>query len=350
MMRRCRGCGAILQGEDKTRIGYTPKEDSDYCQRCFRLIHYDDLTVSMKTGIDPDTVLNGIADMDGLILHVADLFDFEACMIPGLMRKINERDMILACTKRDILPDTVSHDKIAQFVFGRLKEYGIHVKELVLLSGKTKTGLEELKAAVERHADGRRVIVMGKANSGKSTLLNALSGTAALTSSRYPGTTLDFNQLEIDGMTYIDTPGIELQNSMLMAVPEQELKNVIPTKTVRPVVYQIHEDQSYAVGGLTRVDVECASKATVTWYLSDRLYLHRSRLAGADALWQKQYGKLLVPVPAEREFRKLNYHPGGEKTDVVIDGLGWCSISGAVSSITVHSPKQVNVTFRKAML
>ena len=87
-MRRCSGCGAILQSEDKTRIGYTPKEDSSYCQRCFRLIHYDDLTISMKTGIDPDAVLNGIADMDGMILYVADLFDFEAGMIAGLACKI----------------------------------------------------------------------------------------------------------------------------------------------------------------------------------------------------------------------------------------------------------------------
>ncbi|MBR3202433.1 MAG: ribosome biogenesis GTPase YqeH [Solobacterium sp.] len=349
-MRRCSGCGAILQSEDKTRIGYTPKEDSSYCQRCFRLIHYDDLTISMKTGIDPDAVLNGIADMDGMILYVADLFDFEAGMIAGLARKIKERDVILACTKRDLLPDTVSHDKIAQFVFGRLKEYGIQIKELVLLSGRTMLGVEELKEVISRHAKGRSVIVMGKANSGKSTLLNALSGTATLTSSRYPGTTLDFNRLEIDGITYIDTPGIELQNSMLMAVPETELKTLIPAKTVKPTVYQIHEDQSYAVGGLVRVDVECSAKGTVTWYLSDRLYLHRSRLAGADALWQKQYGKLLVPTPVKQDFRRLSYHPKGEKTDIVIDGLGWCSVSKEITAITVHSPKQVNVTFRKAML
>ena len=54
---KCIGCGAQLQTADKNAPGYTPKADAQYCQRCFRLIHYDDLTLSMKTGIDPDMVI-----------------------------------------------------------------------------------------------------------------------------------------------------------------------------------------------------------------------------------------------------------------------------------------------------
>ena len=75
-MKRCRGCGAVLQTEDRTLPGYTPKAENDYCQRCFRLIHYDDLTVSMRTGIDPDLVLEEIRRLDALVLWVVDLFDF----------------------------------------------------------------------------------------------------------------------------------------------------------------------------------------------------------------------------------------------------------------------------------
>ena len=118
---KCQGCGAELQNADPKLPGYTPKEGSVLCQRCFRLMHYDDLTVSMKTGIDPDTVMEEIASTEGIILYVCDLFDFESGMIAGLKRKIGERDIVLACTKRDLLPETVSHDKIARFVFGDRK-------------------------------------------------------------------------------------------------------------------------------------------------------------------------------------------------------------------------------------
>ena len=126
-MKKCKGCGAILQSKDQNAPGYTPKENSDYCQRCFRLIHYDDLMISMRKGIDPDVVMDRISQSDALILWVVDLFDFEAGIIPGLNRHLIGKDIIMVCTKRDILPDTLSEEKIARFVFSRLKENGISI-------------------------------------------------------------------------------------------------------------------------------------------------------------------------------------------------------------------------------
>lgn len=350
MIPRCKGCGIALQQKDRNAPGYTPKEDSEYCQRCFRLIHYDDLTVSMKTGIDPDLVYDEIAKTEGTILYVADLFDFEADMIAGLARKISERDIVLAVTKRDLLPETVSHEKIARFVFGRLREYAIHIRELILVSSFTKEGVEEVKDALRKYARGKPVIVMGRANSGKSTLLNAMNQSSVLTSSRYPGTTLDFNRITVDGIDCIDTPGIEIQHSMIMNVAENDLRTILPSRTVKPRVFQIHEDQSYFAGGLVRVDVMCPSKGTVTWYLGENVYLHRTKTSQADDLWKRQYGKLLVPVPLKNEFTDITYRIRDEKTDVVVDGLGWCCLSGDVTSVRVHHPKGVNITFRKAML
>lgn len=349
-MTKCRGCGAILQSEDKTKAGYTPKEGSEYCQRCFRLIHYDDLTVSMKTGIDPDRIFEAVEQMDAAVLYVCDLFDFESGMIPGLARKIGDKDIVLACTKRDLLPETVSHDKIARFVFSRLKEYGIRIRELVLVSGITKEGIEEVRAAAEKTAAGRPVIVMGRANSGKSTLLNGLAGNEVLTSSRYPGTTLEFNELNIGDTLYIDTPGIEITKSMIMSVSEKDLRTILPARTVKPKIYQIHEDQTFSIGGLVRVDISCGSAATVAWYLSDRLEPHRSKTAGADDLWKRQYGKLLSPVPQSDRFTTRIFRKNEDKNDVCIDGLGWVCISGDAGVIRVTAPEDVNVTFRKAML
>ena len=47
----CIGCGAKIQSEDKTEPGYTPRaaiqkglENNElYCQRCFRLRHYNEV-------------------------------------------------------------------------------------------------------------------------------------------------------------------------------------------------------------------------------------------------------------------------------------------------------------------
>ena len=147
-MAVCKGCGVTLQSTDPNAIGYTPKEGSEYCQRCFRLMHYDDLTVSMRTGIDPDQIIEQIAKMDALIIYVVDLFDFEAGMIPGLARKLPDKDILMVCAKRDILPDTLNHEKVARFVFARLKELNIKVKGLVLTSKLHSEGIDDVKEAI----------------------------------------------------------------------------------------------------------------------------------------------------------------------------------------------------------
>lgn len=349
-MTKCKGCGVTLQTEFPGQPGYTPKAGSTYCQRCFRLIHYDDLTMSMKKGIDPDEVVEKIAGMDALILWVVDLFDFEAGMISGINRKLSGHDIIMAATKRDLLPATVGSEKLADFVFARLKEQGITIRELILVSANSDEGLNDIREAVAEYSNGRPVVVMGRANSGKSTLLNRLMKDNALTMSRYPGTTLDFNEIEIDGYRYIDTPGIEIDHSLLMDVEEKDLKTISLASTVKPVVFQLRGNQSFAVGGLVRLDLSGCEKASCVWYCSDRLQIHRSKLENADELWQKHYGGMLSPVGEQKDFVKYSRRKNDEKMDVVIDGLGWACISGKVENVTVHVPKGIGVTFRKAML
>ena len=349
-MTICKGCGAVLQTEDPQVPGYTPKAGAEYCQRCFRLMHYDDLTYSMRQGIDPDMVMNRLAEMDCLIVWVVDLFDFEAGMIPGLNRKLIDKDIILAATKRDLLPATLSDGKLAQFIFTRLKEEGIHVVHLVLCDNKGDDVRDAMMEAIRKYRKGRPVAVMGRANAGKSTLLNHLSGTSSLTSSRYPGTTLDFNPLTIDGIPFIDTPGIEIEGSILMDVDEKDLKTVMPAKAVKPQIYQVHGEQTFFLGGLAAIDLIHCRKGSAVFYVCERLKLHRCKTEKAAQLYQDHAGELLVPVGREKKFQILSSHMRKGKMDVVIDGLGWVCLSGEIEAVRVHVPQGVHVTFRKAMI
>ena len=207
-MKRCKGCGVLLQHETPAKVGYTPKSDADYCQRCFRITHYDDVVISMKTGIDPDLVLHQIAELDALILWVVDLFDFEANLIAGIHRHLPNKDLIMIASKRDLLPDTLGDEKLGQFILERCKENGIQLQGLVVCGDLVKhayaddnASLDEVRNAIRQYRNGRDVVIMGMANAGKSTLLNALLGNRTLTTSRYPGTTLDMIQMDMGDYT-----------------------------------------------------------------------------------------------------------------------------------------------------
>lgn len=352
MSERCEGCGARLQYEFPDQPGYTPKAGSTLCQRCFRLTHYDDLRFSMKDGIDQDEVLSRIAKIDALVLWVMDLFDFEASLLDGMNRHLFGKEIIVVGTKRDLLPSTVGSEKLGRFIVHRLKELNIQVSGLVVTGRGISEGRDEVLHAMQM-ARGRDIVVMGMANAGKSTLLNSLMETPQLTSSRYPGTTLDFNPLTIQGMTVYDTPGLMPRSSMLLHLSDHDLKTVLPMKAVKPMVFQIRGDQSFALGGLCRIDLYGAQSASAVFYCSSALTIHRGRIENADPLWQDHYGELLSPVPAcepPSDWKRTEFRPFDEKQDIVIPGLGWMSLAGTADKIVVHHPREIEIRHRKAMI
>lgn len=359
MPKKCKGCGVVLQQDDPRALGYTPKEDAAYCQRCFRIRHYDDVMISMQQGIDGNRVLAQIAARDALILWVVDVFDLEANLLPGLSRHLPGKEIVLIATKRDLLPETVSDEKLAHFILRRLKEEQIRVEGIVLCSDLVKHAhhpdnhsIEEVKRAIERYRRERDVVVMGMANAGKSTLLNALCAQADLTTSAHPGTTLELVPVDMGDYTIYDTPGITRQDSLLTHAPDALLKTVIPFRPIKPRVFQLYEDQSYALGGMARLDVQASGTGSVVAYFSDSLTIHRGKQSKADALWKRHMGTLLAPSLDQdaAAMKRYDCPKTEEKMDVVIHGLGWFCVSGAIRTISVWVNPAVHVTFRKAMI
>lgn len=359
MMRRCKGCGVVLQDTDKQAIGYTPDLKKDFCQRCFRITHYDDVMISMKQGIDTDAVLEKIEQLDALVVWVVDLFDLEANLISGMNRRLRGKDIILVATKRDLLPDTLGNEKLSRFLIQRLKENDLTVDGIVICGDLVKHAfadyngsLDAVKEAIERYRNGRDVVIMGMANAGKSTLLNALIPNQHLTTSRHPGTTLDFNELSMGDYCIYDTPGLTRNDSLLTHVDDEWLKTVIPQRALKARVYQLRGDQTLSVGGLARLDLFGCEAVSCVGYFADSLPMHRSKQEKADGLWEQHLHELLSPSLNDnfREMKAYNFPKHSDKIDIVIHGLGWFCISGQVKGLRVYVHKDVHVTCRKAMM
>ena len=359
MSKKCSGCGIELQNTDSKGLGYTPKIEADLCQRCFRIRHYDDVTISMKQGIDSDLILEKVNKMDALVLWVVDLFDFEANLIPGINRHLSGKDIVLVATKRDLLPKTTGNDKLVQFIQRRCKQENINLSGIVLCSdlvyhpnSEENFSIDEVKHAIEVVGKGRDVVVIGMANAGKSTLLNAYLKENRLTTSRHPGTTLDFSPIQAEGYVIYDTPGLTRLDSFLPHVPDEELKKIIPMKTIKPIVYQLKGDQTLSLGGMVRLDLLGCEGVSCTCYFSERLSIHRSKSENADKLWIDHLNELLVPSINQHlhEMKKVDRQGIHEPTDIVIHGLGWFCIHGDVSMARVYVNKEVNVTFREGFI
>ena len=87
-------------------------------------------------------------------------------------------------------------------------------------------------------------------------------------------------------------------------------------------------------------------------YFSDQLKIHRGKAAKADALWERHLGELLSPTldSDAKAMKRYDWRHRYEKLDVVIHGLGWFCVSGDFQEVRVWVNRNVNVTFRKAMI
>lgn len=355
MSKLCKGCGVRLQSEDKQALGYIPKADNEYCQRCFRLIHYNDVMISMQQGIDNDQLLHDVDQVDALLMWIVDVIDFESSIVKGMNRHFIGKDILLICTKSDLLPRGVNPNKIGGFLMRRLKSHGVKVQGIVMCPNVHKQdpdSLASIKTAMEQFRNGRDVVLLGNANAGKSTVLNGLLEEQALTTSIHPGTTLAMHPIAYEGYTLYDTPGMVNKTSLLTYLPPSQLKDVIFFKQLNPKKFQLNKHQSLAVGGYARLDILGCVSVSAICYFSDRLPVHRGKYEQADVLWQQHLGALLSPT-IDTDFKMMKKYtttPQFKKFDVVIAGLGWFCIQGTFERLDIYVHPQIDVIFREAMI
>ena len=363
----CIGCGAAIQTREKEEAGFTPASGLEkgletgqvYCQRCFRLRHYNEISDVHISDDDFIKLLHEVGESDALVVNVIDIFDFNGSVIPGLSRFVSGNDVLLVGNKKDILPKSVKDSKVTQWLTERAHEVGLRPIDVVLTSAQNKQAIKELIEKIENYRKGRNVYVVGVTNVGKSTLINAIiqeitGDKEVITTSRFPGTTLDKIEIPLDDGSYLfDTPGIIHRHQMAHYLTAKNLKYISPKKEIKPKTYQLNPEQTLFLAGLGRFDFIAGERQGFTAFFENTLELHRTKLAGADAFYQKHVGKLLVP-PSSKElddFPKLVRHEFSikEKTDVVFSGLGWVRVNEK-AKVAAWAPKGVDVVLRKAII
>jgi len=365
--KQCEGCGIKLQTADVSQLGYIPLQALNrvplICQRCFRMKHYNEVSNVTLPQDDFLQILNHVGSTQSLIVHIVDVFDFEGSLIGSLPRFIGNNPLVLVVNKIDLLPKSSKLNKIVNWAQRLMKEHGLKPQEIVLVSAKKNVGFERLMQVLNHYRHGKDLYVVGATNVGKSTLINRLirdysNLDAELTTSPYPGTTLNLVKIPMnDGQFIIDTPGIVYKHRLIELVNKSEVQAILPASVIKPIVYQLNEQQTLFFGGLARFDFIRGVRQSFTCYFSNSLYVHRTKLDKADELYAHHRGELLIPPGKEQLDLLPSFvkHPinikKGSICDILISGLGWVKInSTAGAELVIHAPKGVKIAVRESMV
>ena len=349
ILRKCKGCGAVLQNTDSQALGYVPDLTMEYCQRCFRLTHYDrqqdyiDLTVTQDLSL--------LEDLKGIFVWIVDVIDLETSLLSVIPQFLKTRRFIMVVNKCDLLPATVKENKIRKYIGLRLKELGLQ-SETVIIRGR-ESSFRDKMIEIIRNSD-EEFIFMGIANVGKSTVINDLLNQQLLTVNRNPSTTLALNRIETEYGTLIDSVGLVAKESIQAYLASNTLKQVVPYAPINPLIYQLRSSQSIAIGGLARIDLLDCGGLTCVVYCSNLLTVNRGKQVNRDQLWKRHYGRELSPVVKGAgglgQMKKTTFEYREGKLDICIAGLGWICVSGKFSRIDVYSAPQIGVHERKVLI
>ena len=307
-MNKCQGCGVLCE--------------NTLCERCFRIKHYNDYKVITKTNNDFIPILENISKSNDLVLLVVDLFNIGDL---SLIRKYLKNDILLVLTKRDLLPKSVSFDKLFDY------DYGLDYIDKIIISSNKNYNFDELLDKINKYKKSNNVYIVGFTNAGKSTMINKLiynysDNKTEITTSPLPSTTLNTIEINLGDLTLIDTPGLLSEGDIANYVSGEELKKIIPKKEIKPITYQIKGFQTIVVDDYLLIE---ANDIDLTFYVSNNLKIER------------YYKKINTNL--KKHIIEVNHN------DIVVKGL--CFIkTNKKSTLNVYTLDKVSVFTRRSII
>lgn len=373
-MSRCIGCGAKIQTTNPEKIGYVPeiamieRGEQVYCKRCYDIRHHNALyTPEYDTKMYYDKIKN-IKDENALVILMIDIMDIFGGFIPNLSEYIGNNKVLIVVNKIDVLPKSVNIKKFEELISLISKRKKLNVVGIMMISARKQGDVEKViarisklkYAAKKKYSHEKEVrfdncYIIGCASVGKSTFMNMIGKITlnypsdVITTSNQYQTTQDFIKWPLDQRSYlIDTPGFINPSHYGAYIDNKSLQVLIPKKYIKVRTYQLNPVQTIFIGGLAKIKFDGENKINVSFYISNELYLHRTKTIQADKILETQQFKLLVPPYTEEEALKLNekavynYEITGT-SDIFISGIGFIHITSEKCNVEVQVPKPILV-------
>lgn len=358
-IRRCYGCGAVLQSQDKFEPGYVSKKRADkdegLCDRCFDLRH-SSLDPNQTLDSDFAEFLKKAKENGALFCYVFDSFALDASFVPGLNEFLGS-NILAIFTKRDILPTSWKNDDIIESFRSQLKMNGIEPLDIILTSAYQSFDFDAFMEKIEKYRKGKDVYFLGANQVGKSSLINNFlmkydnETGRNITSEKIGNEGMVLTAIPLDkDSTLFDTPGIFNPKSILNQVERRTLKYIVPHVAVSSVYDELDKGNSIFLGALARIDNIGEEDLSLKFYFARDVIRTSSKIGDADlkftSLCASGDGKpASATVKSIADLEKHTFKiPDDTNALVSIYGYGKIVIQkGKGQAVDVYAPKGVGV-------
>ena len=377
IVSRCIGCGAIIQSNNPEQLGYVAEAiliergKDVYCKRCYEIRNHNfqyEVDNNLHNYYEKMKI---IKKEKALILLLIDIMDIMGGFIPNLDQCIGTNKVILVVNKIDLLPKDFKLTRFDKIIRNLALKDGLNLDSILYGSVKNKEFVHKIISKVtkikypnksnpftKRKVRFNNCYIVGHASVGKSTLMNQIGKiyleykTDVITTNSQFQTTLDFIQWPLDKDSFlIDTPGIINPHNFCAYLKGESLHIVMPKKYIKPRTFQLQPNQTLFLGGLVRLDFKGNEKINVSFYVSNELYIHRTKTIHADEIFRSQVTKLLVPPFTDEEKEKIDNIKNldfeiTKPCNLFLSGIGFVHLVSLDAKVTIKIFKMIDVEIR----
>ena len=254
-MSKCIGCGITLQNNSRDLPGYVNNLDYQYCERCFRNIHYSEVK-DESLNITNKEIINKINQSSDLTFFIVDLFNLSSEVI-NLFKSITS-NKYLVINKMDVIPKDIKEIKITKL----LNDIYDIKDNTIFTSVKINN--------IPKYFNNKNIYFCGITNSGKTSLISNITGNKEITKSSMVNTTLDYINIPYDNYNIVDCPGFVINTN---EIDNKYLKLVNPSKKLKIRNYNLKENTTLNIHDLLKISF--IDKNNVSCYLSNGLIIKK---------------------------------------------------------------------------
>ncbi len=315
MNKICFGCGAKLQSVDKEKIGYIPEnklDNSSYCMRCFRMIHYGEQVV-VNTPKDKKEIVNKINKDNKFVIFLVDFLNINKDIMD--FYKSIKKEKLLVINKCELIPKHVKKENFRKYI---KEEYGIN-GEIKLKGGTITHGAKSILNYLGKN-NIKETYVVGITNAGKSTLINDLiketnTDVSTITVNNKKNTTIDFIRVKLKNeMTLIDSPGI---------VFDDFISNDVVDKNIEAITFNMKENETLSI-------------------FDNKFYIKVTKPTSLT-IYTNVVARKIAHKVFKKELELNNNLKLKSSSDIVLKGLGFISVKNETDIETNIDSKYIEV-------
>lgn len=330
MIKKCLGCGTILQSSNPEEVGYIPLskiENSCYCERCFQITHYNKSIIIPLKGIN-DKIIFEVNKNAKYVFFLIDFLNINSETIATFKKIQSPKTLIIS--KLDVIPKSIKKNVITMWL---QNNYDI-TEDIIYISSNKNINISKIPNILNSN-NLTEAYILGYTNAGKSTLINKLSlkyniVNNKITTSLIPNTTLDFIHLKLaKNLTIIDSPGFTMNETIYEDTEIDLIKRINPKMFLKPKTYQTKDITSLIIEDRLRINSN--EKNSMTCYFSNNVLIEKVFSDNKNLL--------------NEEHKVISIE---ENSDLVIKGLGFINIKKACE-LNIYSKYQNLIEIRKSM-